>query len=415
MDNAKGRGMLNILVVYYLWQYPLKSTVLSHLNAYKDYSGHRVSYLNIATLFEKPNVPDYVAKFQWDLIIFTYTALTPWSRPLFQKIMKSLEILAKNKTTKVACPQDECLNMDLMNQFINDMGINYLFTAGPESEWSKAYPMLDRNKTKIYRELTGYIDDKEIAGITHLARNMPTVRPIDIGYRAYKHYPWLGRHAMLKWQIGEAFKKQVGSSLVTDISSEPKDILYGDNWWKFLLSCKYFLGTESGCSILDWDGSLKAKTEAYLKEHPSASFEEVEHNCFPNIDGTYRWRALSPRHLECAITRTCQILTEGEYNGILKPWVHYIPVKYDLSNIDEVLDILKNHKDLREHIVNNVWQDLVQSGKYSYRTYIHWLLNTVLEKNMPFQHGYKVEIIQKRMKIEEWLKWQAVRISLTKL
>lgn len=414
MVNAKGRTLLNILVVYYLWQYPLKSTVLSHLNAYKDYSKHRVSYLNIATLFAEPKVPDYVARFQWDLVIFTYTALTPWDRPLFQKITKSLEVLAVNRAVKIACPQDECLNMDLMNQFINDMGVNYLLTAGPESEWSKAYPMVDKSKTKIYRELTGYIDDKDIARITQIAKGMPAIRPIDIGYRAYKHFPWLGRHAMLKWQIGEAFNN-AGSSLVTDISSEPKDMLYGDKWWEFLLSCKYFLGTESGCSILDWDGSLKAKTEAYLNEHPNAGFEEVEQTCFPHIDGSYRWRTLSPRHLECAVARTCQILTEGDYNGILKPWVHYIPVKYDLSNIGEVLDIIKTHKDLREHIVNNAWQDIVESGKYNYRTYIPWLLNTALEKKVPFEKEYKSTLIQKRMQVEDWVKWQKIKISLAKL
>lgn len=414
MGYAKGRGMPNILVVYYLWQYPVRGTILSHLYSFKNYSKHRVCYLNIATIRQKPVVPSYVSKFQWDLIIFMDTALTPWSRPLFQKIIKSLEPLAENKAIKAACPQDEFVNMDIMNQFMRDMEISHIFTAVPESEWGKAYPLIDRSKTRLHQVLTGYLDDKVVSKVMRLAQYY-SLRLIDIGYRANRHSPWLGRHAMLKWLVGKEFEYKAGARFITDISSEPSAILYGDDWWKFLLSCKYFLGTESGCSILDWDGSLKEKTEAYLKKYPYASFGEVEHDCFPRRDGAYRLRTLSPRHLECAVTRTCQILTEGDYNGILKPWVHYVPVKYNLSNIDEVLHILETLKDLGKHITDSAWQDLVQSGKYSYRTYIPWLLNTALEESKPFENSYKAEIIQKRMQIEDWCKWQAIKISLTKL
>lgn len=402
----------NILVIYYLWQYPVRSTILSHLYAFRNYSDCRVSYLNIANPSE-PKVPSYIAKFSWDLIVFTDIALAPWDRPLFRKIIKSLEPLAENRAAKIATPQDEFVNVDLMNQFMNDFGISHIFTTGPEAEWPKAYPLVNRSKTKMHQALTGYLDDKTISRIAQLNRTMPSIRPIDIGYRAMKHKPWLGRHTMLKWQIGEEFKKRIGTNFVADISSSPNAVLYGDDWWRFLLSCNYFLGTETGASILDWDGSIKAKTEAYLKEHPDAPFEEVEQACFPNIDGTYQWRTIGPRNLECAATYTCQILAEDNYNGILKPWVHYIPVKYDLSNIDEVLNILLTNKDLI-YIAERAYRDIVESGKYSYRRHIPWLLDITLPKQRPFEKDYKAEIIQKRMYIEDWIKWQSIKASLAK-
>ena len=55
-------------------------------------------------------------------------------------------------------------------------------------------------------------------------------------------------------------------------------------------------------------------------------------------DGRLQLFAISPRHLEACATRTCQVLVEGEYSGVLRPGEHYIPVRKDLSNLDDVLE-----------------------------------------------------------------------------
>ena len=46
---------------------------------------------------------------------------------------------------------------------------------------------------------------------------------------------------------------------------------------------------------------------------------------------------ITPRMFECALTRTGMILLEGHYNGILMPNKHYLEVKRDFSNVEEVL------------------------------------------------------------------------------
>ena len=46
-------------------------------------------------------------------------------------------------------------------------------------------------------------------------------------------------------------------------------------------------------------------------------------------------KALSSRHFEAIGTKTCQVLLEGSYNGILVPEVHYVGVKKDLTAIVE--------------------------------------------------------------------------------
>jgi hypothetical protein len=144
---------------------------------------------------------------------------------------------------------------------------------------------------------------------------------------------------------------------------------------------------ESGTSLIDPDGSIRRRTEAYLAGRPEASFDEVENACFPGLDGRVRLYAISPRHLEACATRTCQILTEGEYNGILQAGVHYLPLKKDFSNIDVVLEQVARD-DRRTAIVEKAYADIVISGQYTYRQFVRCVVETSLS-GKPARYGHK--------------------------
>jgi len=101
-------------------------------------------------------------------------------------------------------------------------------------------------------------------------------------------------------------------------------------------------------------------------ERPGASFEELEAACFPGRDGELTLHALSPRHLEACATRTAQILVEGEYNGVLERDRHYLPLRRDLSNLDELLDAVAADRD-RERTAEAAYRDVVASGRWTYR------------------------------------------------
>ena len=150
-----------------------------------------------------------------------------------------------------------------------------------------------------------------------------------------------------------------------DISTRDEDTLYGDDWYRFLASCKYTIGVEGGASILDRDGSLKEATERYLTEHPGAGFDEIEAACFPGEDGKLSLFAISPRHLEACATRTCQLLVDGDYNGILRPGEHYLPIRSDLGNLDQSLEEVARDR-AREQIVERAHRDVIASGLYIY-------------------------------------------------
>lgn len=369
--------MYNILVVCGYSNYPLKASFRDHLFCFRNYlEGHKVFYYNASV----SSIPSFILKLNFDLIIFhTSFLIQRWNQSLYKKVLKRVEILKKLKGLKVALPQDEFIYLDDLCNFIRDFEIEYVFSVAPASEWDKIYPNIDKEKVKFYEILTGYLENKTLEKIDELSKKNQ-LRPIDIGYRAWKAEAWLGRHGFIKTSISTLFKEKcIEYKLISDISNESKDTILGDKWYEFLLNCKYTISVEGGASILDRDGKIRKLSTEFVNKNPSASFDEIEANCFPKKDGTLRLFAISPRHLEACATKTCQILVEGNYNGVLKPNKHYIELKKDFSNIDIVMSQILDEKK-RIEIVNNAYNDIVKSNKYTYRSFIEFFITTVSDK-----------------------------------
>ncbi|MGE3809537.1 MAG: hypothetical protein AB7K24_33150 [Gemmataceae bacterium] len=316
----------------------------------------------------------------YDLIIFHYLFLTNhWGGVAhFRDTMRRCRVLKDATTPKIMLPQDEFYHADLFCEFIREFSIQCVFSVAPESEWEKIYREVDFGRVKFFRVLTGYIDEEKLKRVQQFAREQP-VRPIDIGYRtAGRPYFWFGRHGYLKQHIADLFEKIAPSrGLSLDISTSNQAIILGDDWYRFLLRCKYTLGVESGTSLLDWDGSVHQKTQAYVAANPSATFDDVEAACFPGRDGEISLFALSPRHLEACMTRTCQVLTEGHYNGVLQPDVHYIQMRKDLADAQRVIELM-SRDELRQEMVERAYQDLIGSGAYSYRRFVEFVIEQAL-------------------------------------
>ncbi len=420
--------MYKILVVYHYnnaYEFPVRAATWNHINSFKRYSGHRCVYLNLAF----GRIPSYIGRIKFDLVIFHTIFLSArWSPSLFEQVLEKAKELKQIRAIKVAMPQDEYIYTDVLCDFINDYEIKYVFSVSPESEWPKIYHKVNAERTKFYQVLTGYLDDGLLKYVNRLSSNVG--RSIDIGYRAKNVAPWLGRLGLLKVKIAEIFQQEAPRrGLITDISTQQKDVLLGTDWYKFLLRCRYMVGVSGGSSILDRDGMLKNRTEEYLKLSPEATFEEIEHACFPGMDGSLGIAVISPRHLEACATRTCQILVEGDYNGILAPGKHYIEVKRDFSNLDQVLNLVRDDV-LREALTFNAYRDIVESGRYSYRNMVQFVLEKALEgvenkKTLPVTNWIKEEVMHYRSRCEDrfdWLKiafiwrrmqvWQGIRAYL---
>jgi spore maturation protein CgeB len=125
---------------------------------------------------------------------------------------------------------------------------------------------------------------------------------------------------------------------------------------------------------LDRTGQIIEDVKKYVKGHPEVSFEEMYDLFFKNRQNPVSGKAISSRHFEPIGTKTCQILIEGDYNGILKPDEHYISVKKDLSNIGDVIQRFKDDS-YRKAMVERTYEYVMDGHTYRHR--VNTLLRTI--------------------------------------
>jgi hypothetical protein len=380
--------MGSILVLYYAARAPLRRTIADHLNSIRRYSGRPCIYVNLAV----GPVPSWVQRLDIGLVVFHTTLLaTRWFPESLRRIARRLGAIQGLACRRIAIPQDEFLNTDLLVDFLREFRVDHVFTCAPPDEWQTIYGPLMSGGVGLTRVLTGYLEPRAVRRIRQLATTTRE-RDIDIGYRSWKPEPWLGRHGMLKGWIAERFAEEGRRlGLRVDISMDPADTLMGDAWDRFLLRSRFTIGVEGGASILDRDGRIRTCVNAYSAEHPDASFEEIEQSCFPGLDGTFNLRAISPRHLEACATRTPQILIEGSYNGILEPRTHYIPLRPDFANISEALEEIVSG-DGATQMAERAYRDVVASGNYTYESFVATLLASVPADTRQVRAGRSIPI-----------------------
>jgi hypothetical protein len=354
-----------VLVAYCALEWPWRKTVEDHLYSFRRYGSADYVYVNLAV----PGLSNAYLAQRFDSVIW-HTTFLAWVRwvPLEQRrgVMRRARRIARHARYQVALPQDEFMSSDRVSELLSEFGVDHVFSVAPESEWPKIYAGLDRERVELSRVLTGYLDEATVARIEALVE-APEARRIDIGYRVGAPRLYLGRHTLLKTEIADIVRERAQArGLTVDISTRPDDVLLGDDWYRWLGSCRYTIGVEGGASLLDRDGSVRATVESRLKDRPDASFEELEAELFPGRDGELSLFAISPRHLEACATRTAQILIEGDYNGILEPDRHYLPLRRDFSNLDELLDVVATDRGRAEELAEAARRDIVASGAWTY-------------------------------------------------
>ncbi|MCA9808420.1 MAG: hypothetical protein KC476_10740 [Cyanobacteria bacterium HKST-UBA06] len=377
-----------ILVLYHLrYIYPVVQSIMAHLYCWQQYSAHQVIYVNTAFGFPA----ELVEALDVDAIIFHTRFLSRWNVEKFQAVLAGVAALKTHPAFKVAMPQDEFINTDVLNTFINEFGINLVLScAGPE-DWPAIYPAVSRQRTDLQTTLTGYVDTNLQAQIEALPGFGTPIaqRPIDVGYRAWRAEPWLGHHGQHKVLVArQVLAHPAASTLALDISLEAGDTIRGMDWYRFMLDCKSTIGVEGGASVLDRDGSLRKLVAAYMGEHPEASYETVRDACFATRDGELGLACISPRHFEACMCQTAQLLVKGDYSGVLEPWRHYVPIEPDYSNLDEVLATLSEPARLQT-MVESAYADVVQSGRYSYEQFVRQLDDRILQEGSPGNQAAK--------------------------
>lgn len=393
---------LNILVLYCLGDFKkVKDNVKKFLFFLKKYKPeHNYLFHNIYYPY-----PDYLMDINFDAVIFDNTFF--WVRhprneesiEFFNYIKNEYSFLRDINSLKIAFPQDDFDCSEILDEWLCELKVDYVFSPlGDNKDIDKIY----KNYIKIGKiklSYVVYIDD-DYFKLLEYARNFDD-REIDIGYRTHKFYPIFGWIGELKWKIADIVKDKAKKyDLVTDISYDLKDIIYGEEWYKFLSRCKFSLGSLSGSSLIDPKGEIYKKVVEYCEKNPDYNYDDIN-KLFYNGEDKYFFTAISPRNIESIFTKTCQILVEGPYSDILLPWEHYIPLKKDASNFYEVYNAMKD-KDLVNKIINNSLECIINKKELYFSKLADDIIKLILDNKKIIYNDLKSEKLIKKYN-EEYL------------
>jgi hypothetical protein len=229
-------------------------------------------------------------------------------------------------------------------------------------------------------------------------------RKIDLGFRGFD-YPWFlldsDRNKILK-EVSDLYSSQ---NLSVDVSTTER--LDRNDWYRFLKISKTTVASEGGSNYIFrndevWFEALKyidslssrkllandfpgvkilrslpvgiknnlrvigkflGKEQGATSVLPPAILEEVLTRINVEDYQFISGKALTSRHLDAIFCGTWQILTPGDYNGVLRPGVHYSV--WDSSNPTSVLDEV-------EHAVHSnksayIYDELIQVNSHQSR------------------------------------------------
>lgn len=386
---------MKILFIYAIVQ-PRK-TVLDSVFCFKKYQKrHKIFYYNYNSGL---NIIPIIKNQNFDMIVFHNTFMCiRWTSKKMKEVIKEFSEFWK-KSSKAVIMQDEYIANNLVIDFINKLDVDIIFSLGKKNATEKLYPKEKIGNKKIVKILTGYVDRESVTKVNKLQKKI--VRDIDIGYRGGKVNFSMGEIGLLKTKIPEKFndfaKKYPEMKIDIKNTLGNKNLFLGEDWIKFLLRCRTMVGCLGGSSILDADGTLYRKYIKLMNERfGSDYYEKIKDELEERHDTDLDYTAISPRCFECAMTRTCQLLVEGDYEGIMLPGKHFIEIKRDFSNLKEVIEKVKD-KTYCEKIAENAYKDLIESHKYDYSRYVNLLLfhmeNQIRGKEKSSNSGLDLSIV----------------------
>jgi len=346
----------NMLVVYD--QYTTHTnTVYEHVMALGRFSSNQHFYVHSGLSGRRI---DWAA---FDAVIVHYSA-----RLVTHSVSSGLrKRLARFNRTKILFVQDEYDLTERLREWILLLGFDLVFTCVPKESIEAIYPAQRFPNTRFLNTLTGFVPMEAARPDEWID---PADRPLLVGYRGRALPFWYGDLGQEKQEIAEQFRHACElRGLSCDIEWDDKYRIYGAEWPRFMGSCRATLGTESGSNLFDDDGSLRQRFTAWQAAHPSGGYAAAKIEVIGELCEKLLMNQVSPRIFEAIASGTALVLYEGEYSGVIRPGEHYISLRKDFSNIDEVFAMLTNPVALRE-MTRRAYRDVIESGYWSYQAFV---------------------------------------------
>ena len=341
-------------------------------------------------IFERiPN--DYIDITKYKILILTYE--------IDYRRLNEVSYLIKKFIRKhffvIYIPQDEYQYTNVKGQILKDWNVNLSFVNVNEND----APIIFNNNFTIFKTvLTGYASEIDNIKIPI------SDRKTDIFYRATPLPYIYGELGHEKVNIGKKMKayavisnflrsncpglelrKGFVNNLNVDIEWEMDKKIFGEEWYSSLVNSKTTLATCSGCKVFDQE-PRNEEIEKILAENPDYTYEDAKKDF--DIEPMFEACEVSPKMFEAITLGTVLIMYEGKYKGIFKPNIHYIELKKDHSNINDVFKKINNDKYL-QNMADRAYKDIIESGKYSYESFIKYFDSVVKKEYSRYLSKHK--------------------------
>jgi hypothetical protein len=348
---------MNLLYLYNATQ-TYTSTVFEHISSLQKYSVNHSFFAH----------HDQYSGLEIDLSQFEGVALHYSIRLPYDQIHESTAIrLAQYDGLKILFIQDEYDNTHRAWHWIKRLGIRLVFTVVPEQNISVVYPPEQFPGVRFVNVLTGYVPEE-----LHAHGELPpSQRSLIVGYRGR---PLPVRYGELGWEkvtIGKATKQYcVDNAIQHDIAWTEEARIYGSGWYEFMSSCRSMLGAESGSNVFDWDGTLPQQVSNYIAaQGGTVEDKEIYDTVIKPHEIPGLMNQVSPRIFEAVACRTVLVLYEGTYSDVVLPGKHFIPLKKDGSNMEEIFSRLADGVYV-DAMADQAYKDIIASKKYSYESFV---------------------------------------------
>ncbi|MGC6511937.1 MAG: glycosyltransferase family protein [Parvibaculales bacterium] len=358
---------LNIAILYDSWGSMHVNCIRDHLEAFKKYSSHNITYIPATNPFWQGGAGLSAAQLNlshFDVVIVNYSIRLSVKGHLNDGIF---EALCDYDGCKIAYIQDEYEGIDVTWDYMDKIGFDIVYSCVPPDGIDHVYPQERFDKTKFLPTLTGFVSKpRELIKFQKPIQE----KSVDIFYRGRQLPEIYGKLGYEKYYISEEVKKREEQfSLSLDVETDAKYRVYGDDWFKHLASARATLGTESGASIFDFDGAIQEGIDRIKAAEPEISFDDLFDRYLHQFDGIVTMNQISPKIFEAILVKTALILFEGSYSNVLEPDKHFIPLKKDFSNFAEVVEKIKSD-DFIEAMTQQAYEDIILSQNYSYESFI---------------------------------------------
>ena len=357
-----------------------------YIAAFEQFSEHEVSYLPELPPAWKPLDAQGKVRSEADygdiLSGFDAVVITQHLRLCFDGwINPNLEVaLLKYGGVKVVFLHDEYDNTEKTREWLEIQKVNLVFSVVPEEHIEKVYDPARFPNTQFKSILTGYYPlkfhnkhyTKPIADRSHL-----------IVYRGRVSPQSYGDLAKQKEMIGRYFDKYCQDhNCNSDIQWEEAERVYGLDWYGLLETGVATLGTESGSNVFDEFGRIRSYVDGGGKLPGPKELNFVEENL------GFKMNQISARLFEAIGCGTGLVLYQGDYSGVLTAGEHYISVNHDHSNIEEVIETLRNTQYVQNMVDDT--RRYCESKKEIHFSYMIALFDSEVSKQVKLTKHTKV-------------------------